>query len=33
MKLTIPFVDRSLEFEIPTRNLIFDVAPRDVPAA
>jgi nickel-dependent lactate racemase len=32
MKLTIPFVDRSLELEIPARNLIFDVAPRDVPA-
>jgi len=31
MKLTIPFVDRSLGLEIPDRNLIFDVAPRDVP--
>ena len=31
MKLTIPFVDRLLDLEIPAANLIFDVAPRDVP--
>ena len=30
MRLTIPFVERSLELEIPAGNLIFDVAPRDV---
>ena len=31
MKLAIQFVDRLLELDIPSHNMIFDVAPRDVP--
>jgi nickel-dependent lactate racemase len=31
MQFTIPFIDRSLDLQIPTHNVIFDVAPLDVP--
>ncbi|MBE3119348.1 MAG: nickel-dependent lactate racemase [Candidatus Atribacteria bacterium] len=30
-RFQIPYVDRLLDVEVPERNLIFDVAPRDVP--
>jgi nickel-dependent lactate racemase len=33
LKISIPFVDRILDLEIPQRNLIFDVAPRNVDSA
>jgi len=33
MNLKIPYIDRYLDIAIPERNLIFDVAPQDVPPA
>ena len=31
MIIGIPYVDRTIEVDIPERNLIFDLSPRDVP--
>ena len=33
MKVQIPYIDQQIELELPSRNLLFDVAPKDVPPA